>query len=226
MWLQATLTARDLHDALDKITPLRIPLDNDDPDRCLWLGKPTEVALREHEGVTLSTRGQVRWEVAGITVPITLRTLSVVLAPAVEKIDGEDALTFTLRVTEADLSAVPAFVEGTILSRVNEALARPQSKLIWRFLQTLDFNFALPEKLEPRRHMSLFARWGEARVTDEALHLVVSWGLDAQQNATTGAVVPPDAVLGDLPSAPDADDTEIRARRDSTEIASRGRFRV
>ena len=45
MWLQATLTAKDLHDALDKITPLRIPLDNDDPDRCLWLGKPTEVRL-------------------------------------------------------------------------------------------------------------------------------------------------------------------------------------
>ena len=107
--------------------------------------------------------------------------------------------------------------------------ACPQSKLVWRFLQTLDFNFALPEKIEPNRHMSLFARWGEARVTDEALHLVVSWGLDAQQNATSGAVVPPDAVLGDMPGAPDADsadDTEIRARRDSTEISSQSRFRM
>ena len=31
MWLQATLTAKDLHDALDKVTPLRVPLDADVP---------------------------------------------------------------------------------------------------------------------------------------------------------------------------------------------------
>jgi hypothetical protein len=225
MWLQATLTAKDLHDALDKITPLRVPLDADDPDRCLWLGKPAKVTLREHEGVTISTRGQVRWEVAGITVPITLRTLSVVLMPAVEQADGEDALTFTLRVDEADLSAVPAFVEDTILARVNEALARPQSKLVWRFLQTLDFNFALPEKMEPNRHMSLFARWGAARVTDEALHLVVSWGLDAQQNATTGTLVPPEAVLDDEPGGPGEQAPRAR-KRDSTEVSPESRFRI
>jgi hypothetical protein len=215
MWLQATLTAQDLQDALAKITPLRVPLDSQDPDRCLWLGKPSEVTLREADGVRISTRGQVRWDVAGITVPITLRTLGVVLTPTIEQLEGEEALTFTLRVTDADLSAVPGFLEDTIIAKVNDALARPDAKLVWRFLQTLDFTFDLPATMEPKRHMSLFARWGAVRVTDEALNLVVSWGLDAAQNATTAELVPPGPVLGqDPPAELMSDDSLPTARED------------
>jgi len=217
MWLQATFTAQDLLGALVKITPLRVPLDKDDPDRCLWLGKPSAVTLREGEGVHITTRGQVRWDVAGITVPITMRTLGVLLTPSIEAVDGEEALNFTLRVTEADLSAVPGFIEGSLVTRVNDALARPDARLIWRFLQTLDFTFRLPAKLEPERHMSLFARWGAVRVMDEALSLVVGWGLDAAPNATTGALVPPDVLADEEPMQRDPE--AARSDRDSVELS-------
>jgi hypothetical protein len=194
MWLQATFTAQDLHDALAKLTPLRIALDSDDPERCLWLGKPSEVFLSD-EGVHITTRGQVRWDVAGLTVPVTLRTLRVALTPSIEDLDGEEALVFGLRVVEADLTALPSFLDRSVVSRVNDALARPQSKLVWRFLDTLDFNFALPDKLEPNRRMSLFARWGKVRVTDEALTLVVSWGTDTEQDPASEPLTPPDPLL-------------------------------
>jgi hypothetical protein len=179
MWLQALFTADDLLRALSRVTPARIPLAKEDPERCLWLSKPDSVLLRDDKDIVITTRAQVRWDVLGLTVPVTLQSVTVVLSPEVQDERGAQALSFGLRIQEADLSAVPAFVEGSLVARVNEALAEADGKMSWRFLETLDFAFHLP-MIEPRRKMKLWARSGTAKVTSEGLSLMVGWELDSE----------------------------------------------
>ena len=89
-------------------------------------------------------------------------------------------LLFGLRIENADLSAIPAFLRGVLVARVNEALARPDVRVVWRFVDTLDFQFPLPPQLQPPRCLRLFARGGEVQLQDDALRLAVDWGLSAE----------------------------------------------
>ena len=89
-------------------------------------------------------------------------------------------LLFGLRIENADLSAIPAFLRGVLVARVNEALARPDVRVVWRFVDTLDFQFPLPPQLQPARCLRLFARGGEVQLQDDALRLAVDWGLSAE----------------------------------------------
>ena len=103
----------------------------------------------------------------------------VVLSPEVLESGGQQRLSFGLHIQDADLTGVPAFIEGTLIARVNEALAQADAKLSWKFQETLDFTFKLPA-IEPTRHMVLRARSGSTRVTDDAFSLLVSWDFDAE----------------------------------------------
>jgi hypothetical protein len=179
MWLQALLTADDFAHVLGQLTPARLTLDRGNPDRYLSLEPPSDVTLVSGEGLRVVTQAMLQWDVIGIRVPLTLRRVSVLLTPRVEKQDEQEVLAFGLRIQEADLSSVPAFIEEPIVARVNEALDRPESRLVWRFMETLDFQFVLPPLLEPQRRAKLFARWGEVRVGDDGVTLAVAWGLHA-----------------------------------------------
>ncbi len=194
MWLQARFTADDLSRALSLITPARVPLDKDDhPDRTLWVSKPERLRLLESGLIVIDARAQICWDVLGLQVPVTLQKVSLSLAPSVIDQDGQQVIAFAVQLEEADLSAVPAFVEKSLLVRVNEGLRESGQKLVWRFLETLDFKFTLPV-IEPRREVSLYARWGHAEVTAEGLTMTVGWGLDTQVARGAEAPTPPPAV--------------------------------
>lgn len=176
MWLQAILTADDLMHALHELTPTRIQLDDDDPSRSLALDPPTEVRFRDGEGALVRTSATLKWDVVGIAVPVVLRSVEVLLTPSIEQgADGADALVLQAKLEHLDLSALPGFVEDKLRTRINQALEKPSAFVRWKFTQTLDFNFHLPESVVPRRDLHLSARWGAIRVSEQGFAMAASF---------------------------------------------------
>ena len=88
-------------------------------------------------------------------------------------------LLFGLRIEEADLSAIPAFLRDVLVARVNEALEKADDRIAWRFMDTLDFSFFLPREVLPLTQLRVYARSGAVQVEADALRLSIEWGLSA-----------------------------------------------
>jgi hypothetical protein len=192
MWLQALFTADDLFRALDRVTPARVSLDKNEPDRYIWVSRPERLRLVPG-AIVLDARAQIHWDVLGINVPLTLRRVSISLSPVVHEVGGQQVLSFRVKVEEADLSGVPAFLEQTLVERVNDALRASDAKMAWRFLETLDFKFKLPV-IEAQRRVSLYARSATAEVSAIGLMLTVEWGLDTELVEPEHAPAAPEVV--------------------------------
>jgi hypothetical protein len=188
MWLQALLTAEDITAALAEVTPLRIALDDEAPDRYLWLTPPSSVRFVPERGIRVIASARLQWDVVGITVPLTIRVAEVLLRPFVEQVNGEDVLRFQAEIERLDLSHVPSLVEGPIIARLNAKLAEPASYVSWNFMQTLDFDFKMPKSVAPLEKLRLFARWGAVRIQEDGLTLAVAFGFEAtrDRNALQG----------------------------------------
>jgi hypothetical protein len=178
MRLEAHLTTADLQHAFFQLTPVTV-LDPDSPHRQLSIKPPSDVQLIEGLGLRIVSEVQLQWDVIGVRLPVTLRRVELVLTPTIESQAGEEVLAFALRIEDADLSAIPAFLREVLVARVNGALNRPDARIAWRFMDTLDFHFDLPPSVRPRFHARLFARAGEVEVTDGALRLAIEWGVSA-----------------------------------------------
>lgn len=208
MWLQAILTPTDLERMLGEITPVRIALDReDDAQRYLWLDRASRVETTDGDGVRIVTSARLQWDVIGIKVPITLRRVSVLVVPSIAQRDGMDVLAFNAKIEHADLSPVPEFIEESLIARVNSALTAENAQLVWRFTETLDFHFKLPDMLDPARGVRLHARWGAVRTTREGIAIAASFALDAEPH--------------EMPTVYDTPKPMPMPRRSSVETATR-----
>jgi hypothetical protein len=187
MRLEAHLTTGDLQDALYQLTPMAVSLDPDTPSRQLSIKPPSKVALLDGLGLQVVTDLQLQWDLIGLRVPVTLRRVSLLLRPLVELLDGQPALLFLPQLQEADLSAIPGILRDVILARINDALARPDARIAWRFTETLDFSFSLPAQVLPAFQVRLFVRSGDVHVQNGVLRLGIDWGVTAEapQRATS-----------------------------------------
>ena len=179
MHLEAHLTSADFNHVFAQLTPLRISLDENSDKRFLALGPPQHVGLVASRGLRVVADVQFQWDVIGIALPVSMKRVSVLLTPSIAEIDGQAALLFGVRIEDADLSALPSFVESVLLDTVNDALAKREASICWRFMETLDFSFRLPVLVSPRYRVRLFAASGTVRVDSHALVLSVDWGLEA-----------------------------------------------
>lgn len=179
MHLEAHLTTTDFAHVFAQLTPLRISLDANSAKRFLALSPPAHVGIVASRGLRIVSDVQLQWDVVGLRVPVSMKRVSVMLSPSVAEIDGQPVLLFGVRIEDADLSAIPSFVESVLLERVNDALAKREASICWRFMETLDFNFRLPGLVSPRYRVRLFASSGAVRVDHHALVLRVDWGLEA-----------------------------------------------
>jgi hypothetical protein len=180
MHLEALLTTADFQHAFAQLTPLRVMLDRDSPQRQLSLKAPSSISIVAGQGLRIVSEVQLQWDVIGLLVPVTLRRMVILLTPSVVLIDGRQALSFGLRIEEADVSSLPAFVGDAVIGLVNEALAKADARIAWRFMDTLDFGFALPSEIQPLYAMRLFSLSGAVQVDDGRIRLWVDWGLSAQ----------------------------------------------
>jgi hypothetical protein len=180
MRLEAHLTTGDLQDALFQLTPMAVSLDPDTPSRQLSIKPPSKVVLLDRQGLQVITDLQLQWDLIGVRVPVSLRRVSLLLRPSVELLEGQPALVFVPQLQEADVSAIPGILRDVILGRINDALARPDARIAWRFMETLDFRFPMPAQISPAFEVRLFARAGSVHVENGTLRLGIDWGLTAE----------------------------------------------
>jgi hypothetical protein len=190
MHLEAHLSAQDFSHVFGQLTPIRIALDANSERRFISLSPPRLVAIVASRGLRIIADLQLQWDVIGIRVPVTMKNVSVLLTPNVIESDGQLVLAFGVHIEDADLSAIPSFVENVLIDTVNDALVKMKSNIAWRFMETLDFVFRLPEQVHPRYRVRLFASSGSARVEQTTLVLTVEWGLEAHPHESH----PPPAV--------------------------------
>ena len=179
MHLEAHFTAQDFSHVLGQLTPIRIGLDANSDKRFISLSPPALVSMVASRGLRIVADVQLQWDVIGIRVPVTMKGVSVLLTPSVIEADGQLVLAFGIHIEDADLSSIPSFVENVLIDTVNDALAKQKSSIAWRFMETLDFTFRLPEQVHPRYRVRLYAASGSARVEQQTLILTVDWGLSA-----------------------------------------------
>ena len=177
MHLSAHLTAADFERVLAQLTPLRIALDADNERRFLALSPPAHVSLSS-QGLRIVTDLQLQWDVVSVRFPVSMKRVSVLLKPSMTELDGQLVLLLGVTIEEADLSALPGFLESVLIDRVNDALARRDARIVWRFMETLDFSFRLPAQVRPRYRVRLYASSGTFRIEKDTFVLTVDWGLD------------------------------------------------
>jgi hypothetical protein len=177
MWIEAIITKDDFANVVAEITPLRIHFDDDDKtNRWLYLGKPTSVDLVAEKGIRISCPAEIMWSMLGITVPIRLHSMQVLLRPEIVAKPTGHVLAFNLELEEADFKGIPGLVDHGIMKAVNTSLAAQD--LAWDFTKTLTNSVKMPKLLDPIETLEIKVNWGKRRVDDEAVVLVVSFQLD------------------------------------------------
>jgi hypothetical protein len=173
MHLKAVLPRPDLAALLDQFLPLKVLLGAPgEEDRTLLVRDPRGLTFVPERGVSLSCSADIRWSVLGISVPIHVRELSILLTPRIAQRTGP-TLVFELSIEYADLAGVPALVDAHLVERLNQALAERQVELSWEFAKTLTHAFALPALLANLRSFNLGVGESSVEVVPEGLVLEV-----------------------------------------------------
>lgn len=180
MRVEAILSQADLVDLIAQLTPVTIRLTDDGE---LFIHEPSDLTLVAGTGLRFVCKAKLQWKVLGLGVPVTLNSLTVMILPAIAKRPDGDVLVFRLRIEHADLAGIPAMVDSHITDKVNAALAKDSAELVWRFVETLSHEFALPTSLAPVEAIELGVTYGEVNVTAEALTLAVSYRANITRHA-------------------------------------------
>jgi hypothetical protein len=192
MWIEAILTANDLQALLGQFCPAVFRLGDSGE---LELDEPTDVALIEGRGIRVVCAAKLTWPVLGIHVPVSARSVAVMISPVVEHVgegnlEGEDrseALVFKLGIEHIDVTLLPAFVDDRVTARVNEELEKKHVELAWKFPDTLSHVFDLPDAMLSTSGLGLEVVSGSVRVTESALAFAVSFRTKVQRRVPTSA---------------------------------------
>jgi hypothetical protein len=191
MWIEAIIPAEDLRRTLAELAPLKIRLGDEGGE--LALEAPSEMTLVPDKGVRIVCVAQLHWPVLGVSVPVTMKSLIVLLRPVIETHDGMDALVFKLEIEHADFAMLPAVIDTSITSLVNEELAKKHVELSWRYAETLSHVFRLPDLLEPAEALALTVTSAVVKITTEALGLAISLRSDVRRGGDAGPKDTPSA---------------------------------
>ena len=188
MLLQATIGLDDLTDLIERLTPLEIQLgEPEGPERTLVVERPSAVTLVPERGLRIVTVAKLRWSIAGVVVPVTVQTASILLVPEIGRREERDVLRFSLVLESADLRHVPAFIDAKIQDQVNAALLAEDARPTWEFLETLSFQIGLPARLRSATSASLKAHWGALNVSETAIVFTVSYDSSVEKGAPDDA---------------------------------------
>lgn len=175
MWVETIFSREDLTTLLEELLPTKINLGDPGEDAWLALFDLGEVLLVPNAGLRVTCKAKLRWEIAGVSVPVTLHSLTVLLRPQIVKREGSDVLSFGIEIEHADLVNVPEFIDTRITERVNRELAAKQNELSWDFTATLSRIVPLPAALESVDAIDMKVAWGKLRIDADALVVVVSF---------------------------------------------------
>jgi hypothetical protein len=188
VWLEAILTVHDLQAILRQFCPAVFRLGDSGE---LELDEPTDVTLIDGRGMRVVCAAKLLWPVLGIHVPVSARSVAVMISPVVERagegnLEGEDAgetLVFKMHIEHIDVTLLPAFVDDRVTARVNEELEKKHVELAWKFPDTLSHVFQLPDALLSTSALGLEVVSGSVRVTDSALAFAISFRTQVHRRA-------------------------------------------
>jgi hypothetical protein len=203
MWLEAIVPKEDLSALVAEFTPLTILLGEDGR---LSLSEATDVSLVEGVGLRVVCKAQVHWSVLGLSVPVTLHSLAVLLRPEIEPRDGAPALVFRVQIEHADLAGLPDVIDDRVTGLVNHELEARHVELSWGYGNTLSHVFDLPETLRPLEQLALVAGSARVKVTHDAMALAIEMTarVDRGESRRGADPVRPSGVPGRRPEHPRA----------------------
>jgi len=180
MRLEAVLTRDDLHGILNQFAPLEIRLGKNGN---LLLDSPSKVALIPGEGLSIVCHATLHWPVLGVSVPVSMRGLTVEVRPAVRPglAGGGDVVAFTLQIDRAGVTVLPEVIDDKVTSRVNQELVEKHVELSWNFAKSLSHVFELPDALASAAALKLKVRQGIVVVTESAVVFTVDFGAEVQR---------------------------------------------
>jgi hypothetical protein len=172
MDIDVVLTIESVKRLLREFTPVRIHLTEKDEDsRWVELDTPSDISLVPGRGIRIVTSGRVRYALAGLSVPASIRQLAVVLEPRVVTAGAQRRLDFRLQIDDADLELVPGVIDRAIVHKLNDALTPQATHMSWNFGRDLAKAVHLPERLEPLDQLLIQAEGGEVMVTSSELRI-------------------------------------------------------
>jgi hypothetical protein len=171
--------------------PLKLLLGGPTKDeRFLQLSDPSAIELVPNAGLRIACRAQIRWPVLGITVPITARSVSVLLRPSIAQIDQQPALVFRPKIEHADLSGVPARLDATVTDAINRALSE-RVKPTWQFGTMLTRTIAMPAILATTSAIDLQVQSGAVEVSHDAFTFQLTLSAAAPRRSTVAEPAAP-----------------------------------
>jgi hypothetical protein len=174
MEIVVALGKDDLAALVGEIAPLEVDIGKR-PRRTVTLGAPSLVELVPSAGLRVRGDARFAWDALGLTIPITVRTWQVLLAPAVVSSPSGLALAFEPTLERLDLSNVPVFVSETIAQAIAGGLAAQRKKLVWNVGQKLSVRRMLSERVSPPSRFELAPSRAEVAVTAREVRLTLSF---------------------------------------------------
>ncbi len=175
MRIEAIFSRQDIEGVFLQFLPLEIDLDEGKGERILAVDEVFEISMLTGVGVRVGCKARVHWPILGISVPIALRSLHMVLVPSIELRHNRDCLIIRIRIEEADVAWVPSAIDAGLKDRVNRELAEKHIELVWGFGKTLSTKFQLPASLRSAEALALDVTQGRVGVSDEALGMSVAF---------------------------------------------------
>jgi hypothetical protein len=213
MWLEAILTKTDLETVLLQFSPMKIVLGD---NGSLLLAEPKEVTMIPDAGIGVIVDATLHWPILGFDVPVHFRGLTLRVLPIVDKAAKGTPLVFRLQLDHTGMTMLPSMLDHRVTTIVNDELTKKHVELSWNFIETLSHEFGLPKAMASAESISLIARDGVAKATEQALGLAVRFETAVKPRAPAATT---------LPAAPAADETVAEnesASADSAPPAANG----
>ncbi|MET0594038.1 MAG: hypothetical protein ABW133_15165 [Polyangiaceae bacterium] len=191
MWLDAIVTASDLQQIVDQLTPATVPLGERGH---LYFDAPAEVSLVEGRGLRVRCHATVKYPVLGIDVALTIRSMTLMVLPSIESRDGERVIVLSPEVETIDLALLPDIGDVELRAFLNRELLAKRVELPWNYQTTLSHRVPLPEWFRESSTFDICADGATVKVTNESLGLAIGF---------TAAVTPfdPNATVTSRPSS-------------------------
>ena len=185
MWVEAILLKEDLSALVAQFAPLTIRLGHDGH---LHVTDPGDVVLLPDTGLRVVCKAKLEWPILGISFPVTLNSLVVILRPKIVPRATGETLVFFLEIEHADLAGVPTMVDNRATEMINSELAAKHVELSWDYINTLTQTFDLPASLQPLEQLALRVGGAKVKVTSEAMGLAILFVANVTRRASGDAV--------------------------------------
>jgi hypothetical protein len=182
MLLTAVVTQAELAALVESLTPMRVTID-ERRDRSVTLGHPT-TTLVAGKGLRLRGDARIAWDVAGVSIPVTLQAWQILLIPRIATRGRSRVLAFDPVVEELDLKLIPGFLDDKIAGAITDAIAQHRDKIVWDFARTLSKRLALWKKVAPPMIFEIAAVDGQVQVSASDLRLTIRFEARVERRAT------------------------------------------